>query len=86
MSKYTAAFAFVLVAGFSLLSTTPVSAQVSTTTASSTGNRTNGSTHPIFFFNELGIHTSMDAAAAVWQDGRIRQFIMDLWRTKVFGA
>lgn len=55
-------------------------------TASSTPSHIKGSASPYYFFHELGIQTTFEAAAAVWQMGRVRQAVMSLWRHQVFGA
>jgi hypothetical protein len=54
--------------------------------ATSTPAHKTGSTHPLYFFNALGIHTTIGAAEAVWRDSAVRQLILELWRVKTFGS
>ena len=41
------------------------------------GNRPPNDVSPLFFFNQLGFHTTYEAAAEVWQDDKIRTFITE---------
>jgi len=77
MFTLVAMFGLVLMGGSSVaLAAEPV--------ATSTPHSTT-STTPLYFFNALGIHTTMEAASAVWKDAAIRKFIMEEWRFRVFG-
>lgn len=84
MSKYIAAFALVLVAGFGIVGIAPISVSAASSTASSTPAHGNGSS-PYYFFHELGIQTTIEAADAVWQMDNVREVVMSLWRQKAFG-
>jgi hypothetical protein len=61
---------------------TPVPTSV---TSVSKRSHSSGDTTPLFFFEELGINTTPEAANAVWGIDTVRIIVMSAWRHKVFG-